>query len=137
MITALSVARERELGTFDQTLVSPATPVEIALGKLLPPLIVALVQATLYLLIVTLIYRVPFRGNLLVFYAAVLAFAAACAGVGLCVSSLVRTQQQAFLGAFALLLPSRCSRDSRLRWRTCPGGCSWSPTSIRSRTCCA
>jgi ABC-2 type transport system permease protein len=105
MITALSVARERELGTFDQTLVSPATPVEIALGKLLPPLIVAVVQATLYLLIVTLIYRVPFRGNLLVFYAAVLAFAAACAGVGLCVSSLVRTQQQAFLGAFALLLP--------------------------------
>src|SRR5882762_5360577 len=42
MITALSVARERELGTFDQTLVSPATPVEIALGKLLPPLLVAI-----------------------------------------------------------------------------------------------
>jgi ABC-2 type transport system permease protein len=105
MITALSVARERELGTFDQTLVSPATPVEIALGKLLPPLFVAVVQTTLYLLIVTLLYGVPFRGNLLVFYAAVLAFAAACAGVGLCVSSLVYTQQQAFLGAFALLLP--------------------------------
>jgi drug efflux transport system permease protein len=105
MITALSVARERELGTFDQTLVSPATPVEIALGKLLPPLIVAVVQTTLYILIVTQLYGVPFRGNLLVFYAAVLAFAAACAGVGLCVSSLVHTQQQAFLGAFALLLP--------------------------------
>ena len=105
MITALSVARERELGTFDQTLVSPATPVEIALGKLLPPLVVALVQTTLYLLIVTWLYGVPFRGNLLIFYAAVLAFAAACAGVGLCVSSLVYTQQQAFLGAFALLLP--------------------------------
>src|SRR6267143_953692 len=44
MITALSVARERELGTFDQTLVSPATPIEIALGKLLPPLFVASVQ---------------------------------------------------------------------------------------------
>ena len=67
MITALSVARERELGTFDQTLVSPATPIEIALGKLLPPLLVASVQATLYLLIVTLLYGVPFRGNLLVF----------------------------------------------------------------------
>jgi ABC-2 type transport system permease protein len=105
MITALSVARERELGTFDQTLVSPATPVEIALGKLLPPLLVAVVQATLYLLIVTLIYGVPFRGNLLVFYAAVLTFAEACAGVGLFISSLVRTQQQAFLGAFAVLLP--------------------------------
>jgi ABC-2 type transport system permease protein len=105
MITALSVARERELGTFDQTLVSPATPLEIALGKLLPPLLVAVVQATLYLLIVTLLYGVPFRGNLLVFYAAVLSFAAACAGVGLFISSLVRTQQQAFLGAFAVLLP--------------------------------
>lgn len=105
MITALSVARERELGTFDQTLVSPATPFEIALGKLLPPLVVAGVQATLYLLIVTLIYGVPFRGNLLVFYTAVLAFAEACAGVGLFISSLVSTQQQAFLGAFAVLLP--------------------------------
>ncbi|TLZ24798.1 MAG: ABC transporter permease [Gammaproteobacteria bacterium] len=103
MITALSVARERELGTFDQTLVSPATPVEIALGKLLPPLLVASVQATLYLLIVTLLYGVPFRGNLLVFYTAVLTFAEACAGVGLFISSLVRTQQQAFLGAFAVL----------------------------------
>jgi len=105
MITGLSVARERELGTFDQTLVSPATPVEIALGKLLPPLLVAAVQATLYLLIVTLFYGVPFRGNVLVLYAAVLTFALACAGVGLFISSLVRTQQQAFLGAFAVLLP--------------------------------
>jgi ABC-2 type transport system permease protein len=105
MITALSVARERELGTFDQTLVSPATPVEIALGKLLPPLLVAAVQATLYLLIVTLLYGVPFRGNLLVLYAAVLTFALACAGVGLFISSMVHTQQQAFLGAFAVLLP--------------------------------
>src|SRR5439155_998303 len=62
-------------------------------------------QATLYLLIVTLLYGVPFRGNLLVFYAAILTFAAACAGVGLFISSLVHTQQQAFLGAFAVLLP--------------------------------
>lgn len=105
MLTALSVARERELGTFDQTLVSPATPVEIALGKLLPPLAVAAVQTTLYLLIVTLGFGVPFRGNVLMFYASVLTFAAACAGVGLFISSLAQTQQQAFLGAFATLVP--------------------------------
>jgi ABC-2 type transport system permease protein len=105
MLTALSVARERELGTFDQTLVSPATPVEIALGKLLPPLLVAAVQTSLYLVIVTQFYGVPFRGSILLFYAAVLTFAAACAGVGLFISSLVQTQQQAFLGAFAVLLP--------------------------------
>ncbi|MBV9344476.1 MAG: ABC transporter permease [Gammaproteobacteria bacterium] len=105
MLTALSVARERELGTFDQTLVSPATPVEIALGKLLPSLLVALLQTTLYLLLVTQLYGVPLRGSLVIFYGAVLAFAAACAGVGLFISSLVHTQQQAFLGAFAVLLP--------------------------------
>jgi ABC-2 type transport system permease protein len=105
MLTAMSVARERELGTFDQTLVSPATPFEIALGKLLPPLLVAVVQTTLYLLIVTLLYGVPFRGQLTMFYASVLTFAAACAGVGLFISSIAQTQQQAFLGAFAVLLP--------------------------------
>lgn len=105
MLTALSVARERELGTFDQTLVSPATPVEIALGKLLPPLLVTAVQTSLYLVIVTQLYGVPFRGSILLFYAAVLTFAAACAGVGLFISSLVQTQQQAYLGAFAVLLP--------------------------------
>jgi len=79
--------------------------VEIALGKLLPPLLVVVVQATLYLLIVTLFYGVPFRGSVLLLYAAVLTFALACAGVGLFISSLVYTQQQAFLGAFAVLLP--------------------------------
>jgi ABC-2 type transport system permease protein len=105
MLTALSVARERELGTFDQTLVSPATPIEIALGKLLPPLAVAAVQTSLYLVIVTQFFGVPFRGSILVFYAAVLTFAAACAGVGLFISSIAHTQQQAFLGAFAVLLP--------------------------------
>ncbi len=105
MLTALSVSRERELGTFDQTLVSPATPVEIALGKLLPPLLVACVQTSLYLVLVTQAYGVPFRGSIPVFYASVLTFAAACAGIGLFISSIAHTQQQAFLGAFAVLLP--------------------------------
>lgn len=105
MLTALSVARERELGTFDQTLVSPATPVEIALGKLLPPLAVAAVQTSLYLILVTQFFGVPFRGSFLMFYASVLTFAAACAGVGLFISSIAQTQQQAFLGAFAVLVP--------------------------------
>jgi ABC-2 type transport system permease protein len=105
MLTALSVARERELGTFDQTLVSPATPIEIALGKLLPPLLITAVQTSVYLVIVTQLFGVPFRGSILVFYAAVLTFAAACAGVGLFISSIAQTQQQAFLGAFAVLVP--------------------------------
>lgn len=105
MLTALSVARERELGTFDQTLVSPATPIEIAIGKLLPPLLVTSAQTTLYLLLVTGVYGVPFRGSLLLFYASVLTFAAACAGLGLFISSIAQTQQQAFLGSFAVLLP--------------------------------
>jgi ABC-2 type transport system permease protein len=105
MITALSVARERELGTFDQTLVSPATPTEIALGKILPPLTVAVIQTSIFLVIVTQFFGVPFRGNIGMYYAAVLSFAASCAGIGLFLSSIAQTQQQAFLGAFAVMLP--------------------------------
>lgn len=105
MITGLSIARERELGTFDQTLVSPATPLEIALGKLIPPLLAALLQTTMFLLIATQVFGVPFRGDIAMFYISVLSFAAACAGIGLFVSSIAQTQQQAFLGAFAVMMP--------------------------------
>jgi ABC-2 type transport system permease protein len=56
-------------------------------------------------LLVTQLYGVPFRGSIPLFYASVITFAAACAGIGLFISSIAQTQQQAFLGAFAVLLP--------------------------------
>ena len=105
VVTGLSVAREREVGTFDQLLVSPATPTEIALAKLVPGWLVGLVHGTIFLLISIFGFGVPFTGSLVLLYVAMLVFAMASGGVGLMVSSLSATQQQAFLGAFTVGVP--------------------------------
>ena len=105
VVTGLSVAREREVGTFDQLLVSPATPTEIALAKLVPGCLVGLVHGTIFLLISVFGFGVPFTGSLVLLYVAMLVFAMASGGVGLMVSSLSVTQQQAFLGAFTVGVP--------------------------------
>ena len=105
VVTGLSVAREREVGTFDQLLVSPATPTEIALAKLVPGCLVGLVHGTIFLLISVFGFGVPFTGSLVLLYVAMLVFAVASGGVGLMVSSLSATQQQAFLGAFTVGVP--------------------------------
>lgn len=105
VVTGLSVAREREVGTFDQLLVSPATPTEIALAKLAPGCIVGLVHGTIFLLITVFGFGVPFTGSVVLLYLAMLVFAVASGGMGLMVSSLSATQQQAFLGAFTVGVP--------------------------------
>jgi len=105
VVTGLSVAREREVGTFDQLLVSPATPTEIALAKLVPGCLVGLVHGTIFLFISVFGFGVPFTGSLVLLYVAMLVFAMASGGVGLMVSSLSATQQQAFLGAFTVGVP--------------------------------
>ena len=93
------------MGTFDQLLVSPATPTEIALAKLVPGCLVGLVHGTIFLLISVFGFGVPFSGSLVLLYVAMLVFAMASGGVGLMVSSLSATQQQAFLGAFTVGVP--------------------------------
>ncbi|HXX66941.1 MAG TPA: ABC transporter permease [Polyangiaceae bacterium] len=106
IVTALSVARERELGTFDQLIVAPLRTHEILLGKMLPPLIIGLAHMTLYVIAAVVVFRVPIRGSLLLLYASGVIFLAAVVGVGLFISSLCATQQQAILGAFLFLAPA-------------------------------
>ncbi|EIP96532.1 ABC-type multidrug transport system, permease component [Opitutaceae bacterium TAV1] len=106
VVTALSVAREREQGTFDQLLVSPFTPEMIMAGKIAPAVLVAAFQATLILLAAVFVYRVPFQGSLLMLYGGILLYALALAGVGLFISSVCATQQQAFLGMFSFMMPA-------------------------------
>lgn len=106
IVTTLSVAREREQGTFDQLLVSPYTPEMIMTGKLVPALLIATFQATLILLAAVFIYRVPFQGSLVILYAGIILYALALSGVGLFISSLCATQQQAFMGMFAFIMPA-------------------------------
>jgi ABC-2 type transport system permease protein len=106
VVTALSVARERELGTFEQLLVSPLSPREIILGKTLPALLVGLAEATAMALVGVFLLGVPFTGSIFLFYAATVVYLFAVIGVGLFVSSLAKTQQQAILGTFMFMVPS-------------------------------
>jgi drug efflux transport system permease protein len=106
VITALSVARERELGTFEQLLVSPLQPFEILIGKAVPAFIIGIGEASLILAIAVLGLSVPFVGNLGLLYAGLAVYLTAVIGVGLFISSLVATQQQAILGAFTFFAPA-------------------------------
>ena len=105
MVTALSVARERELGTFEQLLVSPLSPVEIVVGKTVPAMLIGLGEGTLVVAVATLYFRVPLTGSLALLYAAMTVYLLAVVGVGLFISSLALTQQQAILGTFAFMVP--------------------------------
>lgn len=106
VVTALSVARERELGTFEQLLVSPLQPIEIIVGKTVPALLIGLGEGTMMICVGTLAFRAPFYGSMALLYASMLVYLAAVIGVGLFISSLARTQQQAILGAFVFMVPA-------------------------------
>jgi len=105
MLTGLSVAREREQGTFDELLVTPFRPVEIMAGKALPAMFVGIVQATLVLLVAQLWFRIPFAGSFITLYAGLSVFLLAAVGMGLLLSSVAATMQQAMLLSFLLIMP--------------------------------
>ena len=106
IVTALSVAREREAGTFDQLLVTPLRPVEILIGKSIPGVLVGLLQGSLIILIAVHGFGVPLRGPLGALYLGMALFLLSAVGVGLMISSLAVTQQQGLLGAFLFLVPA-------------------------------
>ena len=87
-VTAMSVSREREMGTFDQLLVSPMQPLEIMVGKSIPALILGLIEATIFILITVFLFRIPFHGSVLFLYLSLTVFITAMIGIGLSVSSI-------------------------------------------------
>lgn len=106
VVTALSVAREREVGTFEQLLVSPFRPMEILIGKSVPALIIGLAEASLIIIVGVSWFQVPLVGDLALLYSGLVLFLLSTIGVGLMISSLARTQQQAILGAFLFIVPA-------------------------------
>jgi ABC-2 type transport system permease protein len=104
-VTSQTVARERELGTFDQLMVSPLRVHEVLIGKMVPPLLVGLFNGTLYLIVAPLVFGVPFTGSLILFYLSLTAYMLALIGIGMLVSAASATQQQAFLGSFLVTTP--------------------------------
>ena len=106
LVVALTVAREREAGTFDQLLVTPLRPIDILLGKGLPGRLIGVIEATVIVLAAVWWFGVPLRGGLVPLYLGLVFFVVAVTGIGLTVSSLAVTQQQALLGAFLFMVPS-------------------------------
>ena len=106
LVTALSVAREREQGTFDQLLVTPLRPWEILLGKSLPGFLIGWFETTLIVVLAVVWFHVPFRGSLLTLSLGLFFFLLSTVGMGLMISSLSVTQQQGLLGAFLFIVPS-------------------------------
>lgn len=106
MVTSLSVAREKELGTFEQLLVSPLLPHEIVFGKTVPAMLVGVAEGLLIVLASVFLFRVPFTGSMWLLLLTLVLFVFSVVGLGLFISSLARTQQQGILGAFVFLVPA-------------------------------
>jgi len=104
--TSQSIVRERELGTSEQLLVTPVRPLEIMLGKSLPYAVAALFDAGVIVLLARYWFHVPVRGSLPLLFATAAVFILTTLGLGLLISTISRTQQQALLAAFSVLMPS-------------------------------
>jgi len=106
ILTSLSVAREREFGTFDQLLVAPFRTGEILIGKSLPGMFFGIMDALLFAAGAVYWFGVPFRGTIPTLVLALGCFIITIVGIGLLVSSLSMTMQQALLGSFVFMMPS-------------------------------
>jgi ABC-2 type transport system permease protein len=105
-LTAFAVVREREIGTLEQLMVTPIHPSEFILGKTLPYFLIGLVDVSLIATVGTFWFGVPFRGNILVLFAGAILFLLSMLGVGLLISTVSSTQQQAMVTSFFFIMPA-------------------------------
>jgi ABC-2 type transport system permease protein len=106
VLTAFAVVREREIGTLEQIMVTPIRPVEFILGKTLPFFLIGLLDVTLIATVGTLWFQVPFRGSIFVLLVGAVLFLLCMLGVGLLISTVSSTQQQAMVTAFFFIMPA-------------------------------
>jgi len=106
LVTSLAIVRERERGTLEQLIVTPIDKTSLMLGKLVPFVLVGYIQMSVILLLGRLLFHVPFRGSVLALYAVTLTFIVASLGLGLFISTMVRTQTQSIQLGFFLMLPN-------------------------------
>ena len=106
VLTAMSLTREREIGTFETIVSAPLADHEILLGKTLPFMLLGLLVAGIVIIAAWLLFGVPVRGPLWQFAAAAAVFVITTVSIGTCISTIARNQQQAMLGGFMFLFPS-------------------------------
>ena len=106
LLSSLSLAREKEMGTFDELLVLPFKTSEIIFGKVIVPLFFGLVNGVIILFLSRIFFQLPFEGSFLLFMGALSLFLTSVVGIGLFISSIFKTQQQAMLGVFVFMFPA-------------------------------
>ena len=105
IMTAMGITREYETGTMEQIFVTPVKPVELIIGKTLPFVLVGLLDVTLIIVFARIIFALPVRGSLALFFLLTFGFLLSMIGIGIFVSTISKTQEQAMLTAFFIILP--------------------------------
>jgi ABC-2 type transport system permease protein len=106
MLTALSIVREKEIGTMEQLMVTPVRPIELMLGKTLPFALVGLLDVTLVTVVALLVFHIPLHGSFLLLLFCAVLFLMTSLGAGLFLSTISQTQQQAMMGSFFFSTPA-------------------------------
>ena len=125
LMTGLAMTRERERGTFENLLATPALPIEVITGKIVPYILIGLIQVTLLLIAAMLIFDLPLVGNLLLLYLSVILFIAANLSLGITFSSIARNQLQAMQMTFFFFLPSILLSGFMFPFRGMPQWAQW------------
>jgi ABC-2 type transport system permease protein len=121
MMTGLAMTRERERGTMENLLATPAQPIEVMTGKIVPYIFIGLIQSSIILLAARYLFFVPFVGSLAVLYAVALLFIAANLTIGITLSSLAQNQLQAMQLTFFYFLPTMLLSGFMFPFRGMPG----------------
>ena len=106
ILTSFSIVREWEVGTMEQLIVTPLKPIELIVGKTLPFFLVGLIDLILIFLIGTLWFGIPFRGNILLLAFSAVLYLINALSIGILISTISRTQQQALMTIFFYFMPS-------------------------------
>ena len=125
VFTASAIVRERERGNLELLIATPLGRLELMVGKILPYVVIGLIQVTIILIAGRLLFGVPVVGRLIELYGAALAFIAATLGLGLFVSTLAQTQFQAFQFAFLTMLPSILLSGFMFPFEGMPAAAQW------------
>ena len=106
MLTSMAVVHEKEIGTIEQIMVTPITPIEFILGKTLPFAVIGFADVVLVTLVGVFWFAVPIQGSLLLLFGATTLYLMTTLGIGLLISTISHTQQQAMMSAFLFYFPA-------------------------------
>jgi ABC-2 type transport system permease protein len=106
MLSSMAVVREKEIGTMEQIIVTPIRRWEFILGKTVPFVLIGYINVTIVIVIARFWFQIPFRGSLLLLFAATGLYLMSSLGFGLFISTISRTQQQAMMSSFMFTFPA-------------------------------